>query len=332
MQQYVKILDFGYKLGTDTCDVHKLEEQFITPDNPKEKVREFTDQVLGRDTIHRFSKEDNPVEMCTSIAYNLMQKNYINPKDIDMLICTSCVSEYYAPTEALILHNRLGLRDNVKLVMDLNVDCAGFLSTIYIVNSIMAVDPEVKNVLVLDVEIMGHLTPKRDIVTELGSSDCACAMLLQKRNTPTDMYMQCLQDTSNVDAFTGPVNGMFNFVKSNDYNQFRVDFKSNVNCNMDWLVEQLQVFAEKYHICLEDVAYNCFSQCTLHNVKFLRDKLNLPKNKTPYVVRNIGYTGPSSPLIALYDGVEKGKVKRGDKLLCWTIAVGIQHILMYLEY
>ncbi|MBE3649126.1 3-oxoacyl-[acyl-carrier-protein] synthase III C-terminal domain-containing protein, partial [Paenibacillus polymyxa] len=51
-----------------------------------------------------------------------------------------------------------------------------------------------------------------------------------------------------------------------------------------------------------------------------------------YVGDRYGYTGTSSPFIALYEGIGSGRIRRGDHVLFWTIGAGYQLVAMLFKY
>lgn len=60
--------------------------------------------------------------------------------------------------------------------------------------------------------------------------------------------------------------------------------------------------------------------------------MGISDEKSLYIGNKYGYTGTSSPFIALYEAIEKGKVKRGDYVMIWTFAAGSQGIVILLKY
>jgi len=50
------------------------------------------------------------------------------------------------------------------------------------------------------------------------------------------------------------------------------------------------------------------------------------RKPVPYIGDELGYTGPSSPFLALNAKLEKKELKAGDYIFLWTIATGSQHV------
>jgi 3-oxoacyl-[acyl-carrier-protein] synthase-3 len=55
-------------------------------------------------------------------------------------------------------------------------------------------------------------------------------------------------------------------------------------------------------------------------------------DKIIYIGDKYGYTGTTSPLISLYEGIQQGRIKRGDTVLFWTVGAGHQFIVMLFKY
>lgn len=76
----------------------------------------------------------------------------------------------------------------------------------------------------------------------------------------------------------------------------------------------------------------CFSQYALCNIKDLRKLMNIDENKSLFIGSEYGYTGTSSPFIALYEAIERKLIKRGDYVMFWTIGAGSQNISLLFKY
>lgn len=71
---------------------------------------------------------------------------------------------------------------------------------------------------------------------------------------------------------------------------------------------------------------------SLANINMVRERFNIPDEKVPHISLTRGYTGASSPLMALDYAIQEGKVKRGDYVMFWTIGGGFQSIAALIKY
>lgn len=94
----------------------------------------------------------------------------------------------------------------------------------------------------------------------------------------------------------------------------------------------LERILKKNGLSPQDVRAYCLSQFSLANVLKIQDHLELEDAQMIYVGDRYGYTGTSSPFIALHEGIESGRIRRGDYVLFWTIGAGYQLVAMLFKY
>ncbi|WP_277950066.1 3-oxoacyl-[acyl-carrier-protein] synthase III C-terminal domain-containing protein, partial [Bacillus thuringiensis] len=97
-------------------------------------------------------------------------------------------------------------------------------------------------------------------------------------------------------------------------------------------VSSIKSLLTKHGLEKEDIGSYCFSQFSLKNIEVIQEKLGEDKQKFVYVGDEFGYTGTSSPFIALYKGIQSGKIKRGDHVVFWSVGTGWQIITMLFKY
>lgn len=88
----------------------------------------------------------------------------------------------------------------------------------------------------------------------------------------------------------------------------------------------------EYTYEVDDIKAFCFSQYALPLIKNCSKELNIPLHKFIYIGDKYGYTGTSSPFIALYEAVKKGDVKRGDLVDLWTVGTNWTTCHILLKY
>ena len=102
--------------------------------------------------------------------------------------------------------------------------------------------------------------------------------------------------------------------------------------SLPYVYEMFEKILQRNQMTIEDIDYFCLSQFALVNILKIQDRFNIPDEKIIYVGDHYGYTGTSSPFVALYEGIETGKIKRGDKVLFWTIGGGHEFVTMLYRY
>lgn len=101
---------------------------------------------------------------------------------------------------------------------------------------------------------------------------------------------------------------------------------------IDGAIENINSILGKNNLCINDISMFCFSQITIRNIVTFRKKMGIPEEKSIYIGDTYGYTGATSPFIALYEGIKNGQVKHGDYVVLCTVAAGSAHISLLLKY
>jgi 3-oxoacyl-[acyl-carrier-protein] synthase-3 len=96
-------------------------------------------------------------------------------------------------------------------------------------------------------------------------------------------------------------------------------------------VDNMKKLLTRNNLTVDDVKMFCFSQYIIMNVEAFRSLLGIDESKSIFIGNEYGYTGTSSPFIALYESMKRGLVKKGDYILFWTVSAGAQNISLLLK-
>lgn len=333
MKQFFSIVDINYEMGTNEVSSLEISKNFITQENPENKVNHFVKDVLGKEKLYRFSKDDDLISTITRVVENLLLCNNVKPEDIDAVICTSVVPEYYMPIFSMVLHKQLKLRPNVKIAMDINANCIGMISSLYTINGIMGMDDTVNNVLLIDLMTLSHYVPLDDIVGNVCLSDAAMAILLKRRDEPVEgFHFQSYQDSDQAYRLVGPSIGTLHMFEEGSVADYRLKCNQVLDCKMEEMAPHAKEILSMQNLPPTDIKKCYCSQYVKANIEILRDGVGFAEEQVPYIGDKLGYTGPSSPLIVLSNSLTNGEVRRGDKIMFWSVATGLQHVFMTITY
>lgn len=101
--------------------------------------------------------------------------------------------------------------------------------------------------------------------------------------------------------------------------------------NIDTVLDNIHVVLERNNVKVEDVDHFYSSQFTLRNFLMIAKALNIPQCKLTYIGDKLGYTGSSSPFLALEEDMRLDKTKENDLCLFWTFGAGTQHVVSLLR-
>lgn len=288
--------------------------------------------VLGREDKYVIdSNTENTLTMGIKVAKQVLNKSGLEGKDIDMIVFATQTPESLLPTNSLQVHNAIEAGKQT-LSMDLNTNCTGMLVAIEQASRSMLNNPRMNRALIIGSDDWTLFCDSEDPITYANFGDASCAVILEKTDENTGFIDAMYEvDTTNVKALSFPIDGMANFIK----NRNSCPFIKEISSQRDILPDTVELFdnlLKDNGYTIDDVDFIAPSQFVLHNIKRIQEHYNLDSERLLFVGDKYGYTGGTSPLLAFYEGIKVGKVKRGDLILFYTIGTGHQIIAMLFKY
>lgn len=298
-------------------------------------TEELLKRVYGRKSYYMIDNEgkaeedrENSLTMKIKAATEVLRKSNLSAKDIDALIVPTQAPEHMIPPDSLWLHKALGLRQDI-FAYDVNSNCASMLTALEQAYYYMEMKPSINRMLLVGGDYLTYI-PRPDQELIYGCfGDSACAIILER--TEDDSHLIATDyfiNTEFADKCFFPDCGLSNILTS-DQIQARC---LPVGADIPIVIEKIKKMLDEHGLTVDDISSFCFSQYVIANINLLKEGLNIPDEKCPYVGDEYGYTASTSPFLALNKAVEEGRIKHGDYLFFWTIGNGMQHIFMLIKY
>lgn len=292
----------------------------------------FIENILGRDVRFVIDNDDeNSLTMAFEASKSVLKKASLSGKDLDMIFYSSQTPEYLTTTNAIKLHHMLDAHQHT-MILDTNANCAGMLVAIDQASRYMLSNPHVKRALVVGSDYNTLISNPDEEITYANFGDAACAVILEKTNEQVG-FLDSIYFTDSVtyNNTNFPRSGLSNMVK-NQGEQSIIWLPFDGSIAMPPTYEMFETMLSRNHLSIKDIDAFCLSQFSIANINTIREHYQLEEDKFMYIGDQFGYTGTSSPLLAFYDGIEKGRIKRGDKVLFWTIGGGYQLVALLWQY
>ncbi|KEI01009.1 ketoacyl-ACP synthase III [Clostridium botulinum] len=281
---------------------------------------------LGRKKLTLAKHNENGITMSVSAGKDALKKANLSVEDIDMIISASDTPEYLTPCCALIIRNKLGAK-NAKTVFDVNCDCIGMLHAIDIASKYLKTDKNYKRVLVVGSLLISPFAREDDIIVYSTIGDGAAAMILEAREEEEErgfLGSRAFTDDSYNETIRFPACGLSNIPNENIngyerkmcWKPFSVDFLSK---NWTKLITNL---LKEHALKPEDVEHYFMSQFSKEEVITTMNNLNVKHDRAIFVGDKYGYTGPTSPVMALDDKLKESSFKKGDLCVFCSVAGG----------
>lgn len=288
----------------------------------KESKKHFFEDILGRNTRYIADDTQNSFTLARDAAKKAIKDNNVNVNDIDMVICVSHTPEYTSPSVARLVLHAIGGKESV-ICFDINVNCTGMLVALDIADRYFATDENINSILIVQGDRNSNIrTPKSSVVWGL-MSDVGCAVILKRDEKSGIKARHFSMDYDEAWKIVYPKDGN---TKPNPilYEEPSRDPRPE---KMSHVIEEMCGLEN-----MKNIKLMCISQFAQSNWKKFVEASSVPEERIPYIGDIYGYTGASSPLLALKNGIERKMVKRGDMIVMWTFGAGNQQVVLVLEY
>lgn len=268
---------------------------------------------------------ENTVTMAAKACEEALEKSGLSAEDVDLLIFSSGTPEYLAPANAIKVHELIGGRDSA-IVYDMNSNCVGMIIAIEQASRYMQANPHIQHAMVVGSEQMNRFSQTEDEYTRSNFGDAACAVVLNKTDAPACGFQDAAYHTnsSRSSVMLFPKCGL-----SNIYNpEIPVEDKKILwtggTANNGFVLAKalIEQVLNKTQVDKQSVKRFFISQVCRENLNILADSLEVERDRFEYVGDEYGYTGTSSPFVALNRAIEQDRVQKGDEIVFWSVGSG----------
>lgn len=290
-----------------------LPKKVVTNEDLKEIFPEIDpERVFAHTGVRRRHYADN--ETSSYMSYNainqLIENNKIDKAVIDGLICVTQNPDNMVPNTASRLQNMLGLTKDL-LAFDLNLACSGFVYALLLAKSIIK-STDKNNILITTTGDRVKYLNKKDKNTLTLFGDGASAFLLTRENV--DKIKEFV---------TGTDGSGYNdvIIKNDDENDFQSPRHYSMNSinvfsfTISVVPDLIKKILEKNNLTLEDIDYFVLHQANKSILEYVRNDLNIEKEKMYINLEETGNTSSSTIPVAFADLVKQNKLHNGMKIL-----------------
>lgn len=292
------------------------------------KIIEILKKV-GRNKRYVISDQsENALTMAINASEQVLKSQKIDDGNIDIIIFASTTLEYLSPTNALLLHSALNIKQ-ACVCFDINANCLGMFLALEQASVLLNSKTSYQRALVVAADHLTKIGREDTLIPSTIVGDAAAAMILEKTNdtSGSGMIDRVYQTDSRFkDTIVLPPRGFSN--SNTTYNEkIHWDIFSGIE-SVEFAAEALDTLLNNNNLKMEDISCFLLSQFTKYNIELLQEKKKIPWNKIEYIGDQYGYTGANSLFIAYASRLKKGLIKKGDIVVFWTLGAGYQTGLM----
>lgn len=281
---------------------------------------------LGRET-RTFAKEgETSLSMAVEAAKEALKNSGLSADDIDMIISVSDTPEYLSPCCALIIKNKLKAK-NAHGVFDMNANCIGMLTAMDTAARYLKTDEKYKRILVVGSLLISPQARMDDMVAYGCTGDGAAAIILERREETEERGLlgsRMFTDDSYYWSITMPGCGMSKIAdESIDSEDKKMLWKPfDFSFLSDRWTELITSLLSDYGYKPENVSHYFMSQFSKADLELTMTCLGTDMESSIFVGNKYGYTGCTSPIMALDDKLKLGKFKKDEIVVFCSVASG----------
>lgn len=303
------------------------KEFFINKYDKEDKDIRGLMKKLDRDEVTRMVKdEENIITMGLKAGEKALKKLQLTPEDIDMLIVTTDNPEYFAPSNALILHKKLGTV-NSQVTFDINNNCISMLTAIDTASYFMKDKKGINRAMIIGGQAVSYYLREDDVVMYPGSGDGSACLILEKsedekRSGVIDSVY--LTNSKNEHNMRSPGCGVAKIMSGNEeeIEKKMLFMPHDVSYFSDEWTKLIKQLLKQNNMEVSDISHYLFSQFSHEDIKETLDKLGVSHEKYTFISHKYGYMGCCSPFFALHEAMEKGKIKKGTNIIFCSVGIG----------
>ncbi|MBN9338095.1 MAG: ketoacyl-ACP synthase III [Chryseobacterium sp.] len=270
---------------------------------------------IGVESRHVADESETALDLAYKACEKLF-KNYDKSKIDFILFCTQS-PDYFLPTTACILQDKLGLSKSIG-ALDFNLGCSGFVYGLTLAKGLIATGIA-KNILLVTSETYTKFLDKEDKSNRTIFGDGAAVTIVEKDETRPDFQFVVGTDGSGFNNLIVENGASRNkaeepvlFMKGPKIFTFAVE-------NIPSLIKDT---LEKNKLTMDDIDLFVFHQASSYMLNYLKNLCNIPDEKFFMEMKDIGNTVSASIPIALKLASDKGKIKKGNKVMVVGFGVG----------
>lgn len=315
MKAYIKAL--AYYLPETVLTNEELVNDF-----PEWTVDKIASKV-GVKERHVAREDETASDMAIHAALRLFAEHNIDKAEIDFVLFCTQSPDYFLPTSACVIQDKLGLSKNIG-ALDFNLGCSGYVYGLSLAKGLVA-GSIAKHILLLTSETYSkHLHP-RDKGNRTIFGDAATATLISTEGIGEIGDFSLGTDGSGAKNLIVGTGAFRNKERQNDLsfdengNPVSSDYlymngSEIFNFTLDAVPILVRETLSKNEMEKADIDLFIFHQANNYMINFLRKKLKIEEDKFFIFLENVGNTVSSTIPIALYEAQKENKLS-GNILL-----------------
>ena len=318
-----------------TCQSNEVISHLV--DTSDQWIRERTG-IQGRHILNKANLSD----IAKRAALHAIEDAGIDPKELDLIICTTVRGDFATPPLACIVQHDIGA---TCPAFDMNGGCCGFLIGLDVAESYFA-SGKVKKMLIVSAEAMSRCMDWNDRSTCVLFGDGAAAVVLEEGDSLLSIHLttdgnadylriansfgNCPIDESYLQGRNPEADIVSEIGKQIDKNEdgkpyqyLKMDGQEVYKFAISSMCREIPIALEQAGLTMADVDLFLPHQANIRIINGARVRLKIPKDKIRTNLEHCGNTSSASIPLLLDEVNRKGELKKGSILLLSAFGAGL---------
>jgi 3-oxoacyl-[acyl-carrier-protein] synthase III len=304
-----------------------LPEKIITNEDLVKDFPEWTvEKVASKVGIterHIASDNQTATDLAVLAAEKLFAEHNINKQEIDFILFCTQSPDYYLPTSACLVQERLKLGTNTG-ALDFNLGCSGFVYGLSLAKGLIS-GGIAKNILLITSETYSKHIHPQDKGNRTIFGDAAAATFISTEGFAEIGEFVLGTDGRGAENLIVKKGGLRQPVNANDLyfdengnpvssDYLYMDGSEIFNFTSEAVPVLVQQVLEKNILKQSDINLFVFHQANKYMMNYLRKLIDIEPDRFYFYLEKVGNTVSSTIPIALYEA-DKGNKLKGNILL-----------------
>jgi 3-oxoacyl-[acyl-carrier-protein] synthase-3 len=293
------------------------------------------DAKTGIHERHIAAPDECSSDLAVAAAERLFASGACGPESIDYLLLCTQSPDYFLPTTACLLQDRLGIPTSAG-ALDFNLGCSGFVYGLGLAQGLIS-SGQASNVLLITAETYSKFIHPRDRSVRTIFGDAASATLVKAVDSNSPLIGPFIYGTDGRGGnnLMVPAGGMRR-PRSAESAAAVADGSGNIRAADNLFMNGAEIFTftlavvpqcverllAASRLAMEDIDLFIFHQANHYMLEHLRNRMEIPEEKFFVKMGHCGNTVSSTIPIALKHAACEGRLKPGSIVMLVGFGVG----------
>jgi len=308
---------------------HFIPDHSVTNAELAERYNITPEWIVDRTGIEerKYFIDGATSDMIVNAALQCLSTANIKPTDVDCIIIATMTPDYYCPSTAAIVHQKLDTKN--AWGFDIMAACSGYIYGLQLGRSLINSNTY-KNILVCGGDKMSSCIDPNDRKTVLVLADGAGVSLLQHSETDNDIIdVLCkLESTHAMDVTIingGSKHPLTNSNIKQDKHYLKFNSKTVFENGIKLMESAINEILAINNIDFNSIDFIVPHQANKRMIEVLAQRFSIPIKKFIINIERLGNTSAGTIPIAISEALTNGQLKGNERLLLASVGAGFTY-------